>query len=61
MASGFVSGGTTEEPLERDAEWLQAQLDLEASRRLKEEQSRQQGGKTLYEVLQTNKGTYLRP
>lgn len=60
MASGFVSGGTTEKPIERDAEWLQAQLDLEASRRLREEQSRQQGGKTLYEVLQSNKGGYLR-
>ena len=61
MSSGFVSGGTTDQPIERDDEWLQAQKELEANRRLKEEQSRQQGGKSLYEVLQSNKGDYLRP
>ncbi|MCJ1354321.1 MAG: hypothetical protein MMC33_004309 [Icmadophila ericetorum] len=55
MSSGFVSGGTTEQPIERDEEWLRAQQELEASRRLKQEQSRQQDGKTLYEVLQANK------
>lgn len=56
MSSGFVSGGTTEAPIERDDEWLKAQQDIEATRRRKEEQSRQKGGKTLYEVLQSNKG-----
>lgn len=61
MSSGFVSGGTNEQPIERDEEWLRAQQELEASRRLKEEQSRQQDGKTLYEVLQANKGNYARP
>ena len=58
MSSGFVSGGTTDEPIERDEEWLKAQQELEATRRRKEEESRQDGGKTLYEVLQANKGDY---
>lgn len=58
MSSGFVSGGTTEKPIERDDAWLQAQKDIEETRRRKEEESRQEGGKTLYEVLQQNKGDY---
>lgn len=58
MASGFVSGGTTDKPTERDDEWLKAQQEIEANRRRKEEESRQQGGKSLYEVLQSNKGDY---
>lgn len=56
MSSGFVSGGTHEKPIERDGEWLKAQQEIEAARRRKDEESRQQGGKTLYEVLQGNKG-----
>ena len=56
MSSGFVSGGTAEHPIERDDEWLKAQQEIEANRRQKEEASRQEGGKTLYEVLQNNKG-----
>ena len=56
MSSGFVSGGTTEKPIERDEEWLKAQQEIEAARRQKEELSRQEEGKTLYEILQTNKG-----
>ena len=58
MSSGFVSGGTTDQPIERDNEWLEAQQEIEATRRRKEEESRQEGGKTLYEVLQQNKGDY---
>lgn len=58
MSSGFVSGGTVERPVERDDAWLQAQKDVEETRRRKEEESRQEGGKTLYEVLQQNKGDY---
>lgn len=61
MSSGFVSGGTSDQPIERDDEWLQAQKDMEATRRRKEEESRQEGGKTLYDVLQQNKGDYLLP
>ncbi|MCJ1286260.1 hypothetical protein MMC26_005605 [Xylographa opegraphella] len=55
MSSGFVSGGTADEPIERNDEWLEAQKELEAARRRKEEDSRQTGGKSLYEVLQQNK------
>ncbi|KAI9814370.1 MAG: hypothetical protein M1827_003225 [Pycnora praestabilis] len=58
MSSGFVSGGTAEEPAERDDEWLKAQQEIEATRRRKEEESRQQGGRTLFETLQANKGEY---
>ena len=54
MSSGFMSGGTTENPSD---EWLAAQQEIEANRRRKaDEASRHQGGKTLYEVLQGNKG-----
>ena len=56
MSSRFVSGGTTDNPIERDDEWLKAQQELEATRREKEEASKQENGKTLYEVLQSNKG-----
>ncbi len=58
MSSGFVSGGTSDKPIERDDEWLRAQQELEATRRRKEEESRHESGKTLYEVLQANKGDY---
>ncbi|KAL8905419.1 MAG: hypothetical protein Q9207_002659 [Kuettlingeria erythrocarpa] len=55
MSSGFVSGGTTDTPVERDDEWLRAQQEIEANRRKKEEEGKQDGGKSLYEVLQNNK------
>ncbi len=58
MSSGFVSGGTTDNPIERDGDWLKAQQEIEFNRRKKEEESRQESGKTLYEVLQSNKGEY---
>ena len=58
MSSKFVSGGTIDNPIERGDEWLRAQQEIEASRRRKEEESREQGGKTLYEVLQNNKGDF---
>ncbi|KAI5256690.1 hypothetical protein E4T42_01499 [Aureobasidium subglaciale] len=53
--SRFVSGGTVDKPTERDDEWLKAQEQIEAARRKKEDESRQHGGKSLYEVLQANK------
>ena len=56
MSSGFVSGGTTDNPNERDEQWIEAQQELEASRRRKEEEGRQENGKTLYDILQANKG-----
>ena len=61
MSSGFVSGGTSDQPIERDDEWLRAQQEIEETRRRKEEEGRQTGGKSLYEVLQANKGGYRRP
>lgn len=56
MSSGFISGGTTDAPIERDSEWILAQQGIEATRRRKEEESRQTDGKTLYDTLQANKG-----
>jgi hypothetical protein len=58
MSSGFVFGGTTDQPIERDDEWLKAQQEIEANRRRREEESRQEGGKSLYKVLQGNKDDY---
>lgn len=58
MSSGFVSGGTIDGVIQRDDEWLKAQKEIEESRRRKEEEGRQEGGKTLFEVLQHNKGDY---
>ncbi|KAL1966553.1 hypothetical protein VTN77DRAFT_4475 [Rasamsonia byssochlamydoides] len=55
MSSGFVSGGTIDEPAERDDEWRRVQEELEEERRRKAEMGRQEGGKSLYEVLQQNK------
>jgi hypothetical protein len=60
MSSGFVSAGTadlndTEEPKDTD-EWEKARLELEESRKAKETAGIQEGGKSLFEVLQANKG-----
>ncbi|KAF9885956.1 hypothetical protein FE257_012131 [Aspergillus nanangensis] len=55
MSSGFVSAGTDQQPVERDDEWLRAQNELEDERRRKAELGRQDGGKSLYEVLEQNK------
>lgn len=53
-----MSGGTIDEAIQRDDEWLKAQKEIEETRRRKEEEGRQEGGKTLFEVLQQNKGDY---
>lgn len=66
MADRFVSAGTAQEPPERNEEWLAAQRELDeqaAARKKKEAASTagsglQEGGKTLYEVLQANKGSF---
>jgi hypothetical protein len=55
MSSGFVSGGTVDNPTERDDEWRQAQAELEAVRKAKADLSAQHEGKSLFEVLQENK------
>ena len=51
-----MSGGTIENPIDRDEEWRVAQAEVEAQRRAKEEADKQNDGKSLYEVLQANKG-----
>jgi hypothetical protein len=56
MSSGFVSAGTNEEPVERDDEWRKAQETVEANFRRKQEEGKQDGAKSLYDVLQQNKG-----
>lgn len=58
MASRFVSGGTNEEPTERDEAWLEAQQAIEAKRQEKVELGKQADGKSLYETLQANKGDF---
>ena len=62
MASRFVSGGTNEEPTERDEAWLAAQKEIDA-KRLQEKVAagQQEGGKSLYETLQANKGGFYLP
>ncbi|TGO42991.1 hypothetical protein BHYA_0004g01180 [Botrytis hyacinthi] len=59
MSSGFVSGGTADAPTERSDEWLAAQQEIEANRRRKAIEARQQDGKSLFEILEANKGTHL--
>lgn len=58
MSSGFVSGGTLDKPVEHDDEWHRVQQELEEQRRQKAELGQQDGGKSLFEVLQQNKSEY---
>ncbi|KAK5164972.1 uncharacterized protein LTR77_009637 [Saxophila tyrrhenica] len=54
--SRFVSAGTDEAPpTERDEAWRKAQQELEAKQMQKAEAGKQEGGKSLYETLQSNK------
>ncbi|PQE06405.1 nefa-interacting nuclear nip30 protein [Rutstroemia sp. NJR-2017a WRK4] len=55
MSSGFVSGGTTDAPIERSDEWLAAQQEIEANRQKKALEARQNDGKSLFEILEANK------
>ncbi|KAL3420795.1 hypothetical protein PVAG01_07240 [Phlyctema vagabunda] len=55
MSSGFVSGGTTDAPIERSDEWLAAQQELEANRARKAAEARQSDGRSLFETLEANK------
>lgn len=57
--SRFVSGGTNEEPTERDEAWLKAQQELDAKHVAKQAASRQGEGKSLFETLEANKGGLL--
>lgn len=55
--SRFVSAGTSEDnAAEKDDEWIKVQRELEANRDRKVQPGAQEGGKSLYEVLQANKG-----
>lgn len=54
--SRFVSGGTNDEPTERDEAWIKAQQEIEAKQVQKAELGKQTDGKSLYETLQANKG-----
>ncbi|KAK2742556.1 hypothetical protein FQN57_005182 [Myotisia sp. PD_48] len=53
MSSGFVSAGVVD-PDKQDA-WAAVKQQLESERKSKAEQGQQEGGKSLYEVLQQNK------
>lgn len=54
--SRFVSGGTDEQPTQRDDAWLKAQQELDAAAIARQDAGKQAGGKSLYETLQANKG-----
>jgi hypothetical protein len=56
MSSGFVSGGTTDAPIERSDEWLAVQIEIEANRARKAAQAQQPDGRSLFETLEANKG-----
>lgn len=58
MSSGFVSGGTNDAPIERSDEWLAAQKEVDAKHARKAAEAEQADGRSLYEVLQANKGKY---
>jgi hypothetical protein len=59
--SRFVPGGTIDKPIERDDEWAQAQRELEAARQKREEEKEKDGGKSLFEILEANKGDWNFP
>jgi hypothetical protein len=56
MSSGFVSSGSLEGPTEND-EWKRVKKELDEERKRKTEKENQHGGKSLYEVLEANKGS----
>jgi len=64
MSSGFISAGTVDSPVGQDVpksdaksdEWVKAHQEIQESRRRREEASRQESGKSLFEVLEANKG-----
>jgi hypothetical protein len=58
-AARFVSEGSLKNLTEREAEWLAAQKALEEERASKAQLNRERDGKTLYEILQENKGICL--
>lgn len=59
MSSRFVPAGSTDDTAPDMDDWDQARKDIEETRRRKEEESRQEGGKSLYDILQQNKGKFI--
>jgi hypothetical protein len=57
-ANRFVAGGTVDKPNQRDAEWMAAEQALEDERSRKAKLGKEHDGKSLYEVLQENKGRF---
>jgi FAM192A/Fyv6, N-terminal domain len=60
MSPGFVSAGSEEKPPREDDHWLKARQAIEVSRRRKQEEGKQESGKSLYDVLQQNKSKSTR-
>lgn len=54
MPSRFVSAAA-ERPVGEDDDWVKAQQTIEHTFKPKQEEGKQEGGKSLYEVLQQNK------
>lgn len=56
MSSGFISEQTGEVSKPQNDDWVKAQQIIDATRTHKQESGKQEGGKSLYEVLEQNKG-----
>ena len=56
--SRFIEGGSLEKPTDRDDEWLNAQQEVYNKQRAREQYGKQADGRSLYEVLQANKGEF---
>ena len=56
MSSGFVSERSGEATDVQNDDWIKAKQAIEATRERRLEVGQQDGGKSLYEVLQQNKG-----
>lgn len=58
MSSRFVPAGSESNPTVPDDAWSKAKEDVDAQRKPKPVE-KQDGGKSLYEVLQQNKGMLI--
>jgi hypothetical protein len=55
-ASRFVSSGNADTSLDKEDAWAKAQAAVDAAKAERQQTSRQEGGESLYDVLQRNKG-----
>ncbi|KAH8586170.1 N-terminal domain of NEFA-interacting nuclear protein NIP30-domain-containing protein [Bisporella sp. PMI_857] len=55
MSSGFISGGTNDNPIERDDAWHAAHKEIEANRARKVAETQPMDGRSLFEILEANK------